>query len=48
MRTVWDAFLEDYAEEIFNWPIRVTLEAFWHYCRDGNKGVTAFLDKAGT
>ena len=40
---LWNAFLEDYANEIFNWSLRQTLEIFWHYCQDGNKAVYEFL-----
>ena len=43
MPTLWDAFLEDYANEIFDWTLRFTLEVFWHYCQDGSKGVVEFL-----
>ena len=46
--TLWDAFLEDYAAEIFNWSLRFTLEVFWHYCQDGSQAVHEFLNrKAG-
>ncbi len=27
----WDAFLEDYGNEVFDWSLRLTLEVFWHY-----------------
>ena len=40
---LWDAFLEDYGNEIFNWSIRRTLELFWHYCQDGPKSVYAAI-----
>lgn len=46
MATLWDAFLEDYANEIFNWSLRYTLEIFWYYCQDGNKAVAKFLRPA--
>lgn len=37
--TLWNAFLEDFDHEIWDWTLRETLEAFWHYCQDGNKSV---------
>jgi hypothetical protein len=45
MPHLWDAFLEDYYEEIWDWSLRLTLEIFWHYCQDGQKGVHKFFDK---
>ena len=42
---LWDAFLEDYRDEIFNWSPRQLLEIFWHYCQDGNRAVYEFLNK---
>lgn len=36
---LWDAFLEDYNQEIWDWTLRETLETFWHYCQGGNKSV---------
>ena len=42
MPTLWEAFLEDYANEIFNWSLRYTLEVFWHYCQDGSRAVAEF------
>jgi len=43
MPTLWEAFLEDYANEIFDWPLRFTLEAFWHYCQNGRRAVQELL-----
>jgi len=43
MPTLWEAFLEDYADEIFDWSLRLTLEIFWRYCQDGSKAVDKFL-----
>ena len=37
---LWDAFLEDFNQEVWDWSLRQTLEAFWNYCDDGNKGVS--------
>lgn len=42
MAELWNAFLEDYAEEVFDWSLRLTLETFFHYCQDGNRGVANF------
>jgi len=42
---LWDAFLEDYSEEIFNWSMRRTLELFWNYCSGGKADVFAVLNK---
>lgn len=44
MTLLWEAFLEDYADEVFDWSLRFTLEIFWHYCQDGNKAVYEFLN----
>jgi hypothetical protein len=44
MATLWDAFLEDYANELWDWTPRFMLEAFWHYCNDGNKAVNKLLE----
>lgn len=43
MATLWDAFLEDYKDEIIDWPLRFTLETFWYYCQDGDRKVAEFL-----
>ena len=40
---LWDAFLEDYGNEVFDWSLRFTLEAFWHYCQDGSRAVAKFI-----
>jgi len=40
---LWDAFLEDYGNEIHDWTPRQLLEIFWHYCQDGSKAVHEFL-----
>ncbi len=42
--TLWDAFIEDYADEIHGWSLRLTLEIFWHFCQDGTRAVKEFLD----
>jgi len=47
MPTLWDAFLEDYANEVFNWSLRWTLEIFWHYCQDGKTSVKEYMDEHG-
>ena len=43
MGTYWDNFLKEYANEIFDWSLRFTLEVFWEYCQGGSKGVAEFL-----
>ena len=40
---LWDAFLEDYGNEIHDRTLRQLLEIFWHYCQDGSKAVHEFL-----
>jgi len=45
MTILWDAFLEDYAKETFDWSLRLTLEVFWYYCQDGNKAVNTFFSE---
>lgn len=42
---LWDAFLEDYGNEIHDWSPRVMLELFWEFCQDGNKAVAKRLNK---
>ena len=43
MPTLWEAFIEDYADEIHNWSTRLLLEIFWHYNEDGSRAVAEFL-----
>ena len=45
MAELWTAFIEDYGNEIHQWPLSLTLELFWHYCQDGSMGVYDFMDK---
>ena len=33
---LWDAFIEDYGNEIHGWSLRTILRLFWHYCQDGS------------
>ncbi len=40
---LWDAFLEDHGDEVFNWSLRLTLEVFWEYCQDGSRAVAEFF-----
>jgi len=40
---LWNAFLEDYADEVFNWSLRQTLEIFWHYNENGSESVADFF-----
>jgi len=44
---LWDAFVEDYKEEIHEppwfWTVRFMLKAFWHYCQDGKKGTDSII-----
>lgn len=48
MTLIWDAFLEDYEDEIENssWDLREILRVFWHYSQDGKKGVDKLLGSA--
>jgi hypothetical protein len=39
MNFLWDAFLEDFDHEIWDWSIRLTLELFWYYSQDGQECV---------
>jgi len=39
MPELWDAFIQDYANEIHDWSLRKTLKLFWHYCQDGCRAV---------
>ena len=43
MAQLWDAFIQDYQNEIFDWSTRETLEIFWYYCQDGSKAVFKLL-----
>ena len=45
MPTLWEAFIEDYKEWLPNWSLRLTLEAFWHYCQNGSKECDEFLKR---
>ncbi len=40
---LWDAFLEDYERDTWDWTLRFTLEAFWYYCQDGSGAVDRFI-----
>lgn len=42
---LWDAFLEDYGDEVFDWSLRLILELFWEYSQDGSKAVAEFLQR---
>ena len=42
---LWDAFLEDYGNEIHDWAPRQLLEIFWYYCQDGSRAVHRFLNQ---
>lgn len=44
MAEIWDVFIQDYANEIFDWSTRELLEIFWHYCQDGDKAVYGLLN----
>lgn len=44
---LWNVFLEDYADEVFDWSLRSMLEIFWHYCQDGSRAVHKFLSEQG-
>jgi len=39
MPEIWDAFIQDYTDEILGWPLRKTLKLFWYYCQDGCRAV---------
>lgn len=45
MALIWDAFLEDYEEEIdvSLWSKRDTLEVFWHYSQGERKEVEKLI-----
>ena len=47
MPTIWEAFIEDYKDRLYNWPLSFTLEAFWHYCQDGSQECGDFLAEHG-
>lgn len=42
MPELWDAFIQDYGNEIFDWPLRRILKLFWYYCQDGCKAVEKY------
>ena len=42
---LWDAFLEDYGNITFKYPLKDILELFWYYCQDGTRAVEAELIK---
>jgi hypothetical protein len=43
---LWNAFIQDYRDEIFDWSIRTLLELFWYYCQDGNRAVYKRLNES--
>jgi len=47
---LWEAFIEDYADEIHSWSMRRVLKIFWHYCEDGSKSVDDLfkMERRGT
>ena len=44
MAELWNAFIQDYQNELFDWSTRELLEIFWHYCQDGDKAVYKLLN----
>ena len=42
---LWNAFLEDYGNEIHDWSPRLMLELFWEFCQDGNRAVADRLKR---
>ena len=45
MALLWNAFLEDFGEEIWDWTLRETLEAFWYYCENGPEAVAEWAKR---
>ena len=45
MPKLWDAFVQDYQDEISSWSTVKLLEIFWHYCQDGSRAVDKLLNK---
>lgn len=45
MPELWDAFIQDYQNEIFNWSTRELLKIFWYYCQNGDKAVFKLLNE---
>ena len=45
MPTLWDDFVENYKDELPNWSLLFTLEAFWHFCYSGDKACDGFLSR---
>ena len=41
---LWNAFIEDYGQEIHGWSLRRTLQLFWHFCQGGPGEVHRFLN----
>ena len=44
-RKLWDAYLDDYKNEIFDWSPRMMLKTFCYYCDDGIRGVNRMQAK---
>lgn len=36
---LWNAFLEDYNDNIQYWSLQKILRLFWYYCQDGRRAV---------
>ena len=45
MVPLWDAFLEDFGKEIWDWTLREILKAFWYYCEYGPEAVTEWAER---
>ena len=45
MAELWNAFIEDYGNEIHDWTLRLILELFWYYCEDGKFGVQSCINQ---
>ena len=45
MALLWNAFLEDFNQEIWDWTLREILEAFWYYCENGPEAVTEWAER---
>ncbi len=45
MALLWNAFLEDFDQEIWDWTLRETLEAFWYYCENGPEAVAEWAKR---
>lgn len=45
MPTYWDAFLNDYGQELHDLTMRQILEKFWRYCQRVNEIPAEIIDE---